>query len=70
MQKEYFSSYVFEDLAVEILENDQKLKKELEDKKNTDEEFNKNPSAQLQFIYERSPHFEQSYNKYPVGRVF
>lgn len=69
MQKEYFSSYVFEDLALKILEENPDLKKELEAKKAEDEKFAKSARAQLDFIYKRSPHYEQTHNLYPVGRV-
>jgi hypothetical protein len=69
MSKEYFSSYVFEDLAVEILKKDKKLKKAFEKKKEEDSEFAGNARAQLRYIYERSPHYEQQYMHYPVVRI-
>ena len=69
MQKEYFSAYVFEDLAVEILKQNPKLKKELEDKKTVDKEFAKSARAQLNFIYKNSQHYEPTHRVYPVGRV-
>jgi hypothetical protein len=63
-QKEWFSSYVFEDLADSMLKTDATLKTQ----------FNKfrleNPSApaleQLDFIYRHSPYFEKSFLRYPV----
>ena len=70
MQKEYFSAYVFEDLALEILKEDPELKTEFENKKKTDEAFAADGSAQLGFIYKRSKHYESSYLLYPIGRVF
>lgn len=70
MQKEHFSAYVFEDLAVEILKKDKKLKKDFEEKKKNDAAFAENPSAQLTYIYKRSPHYEKTYQLYPVMRVF
>ena len=69
MQKEHFSPYVFEDLAVELLKSNPKVREALEQKKSTDPEFAKDAYAQLNFIYERSPHFEPTYMRYPVGRV-
>ena len=69
MSKEYFSSYVFEDRAVEILKNDPSLKEALEAKKNEDPGFAENARAQLRFIYERSPHYEQQYMNYPILRI-
>jgi len=68
-QKEYFSSYVFEDLAVEILEKNPDLKKQLEEKKKVDSEFAKNAYAQLTFIYKNSEHYETTHQVYPVGRL-
>ena len=69
MQKEYFSSYVFEDLAAEMLKQNVALKESLEAKKEDDEEFAKDARAQLNFIYRRSPYFEPTYQLYPVGRI-
>ena len=69
MQKEYFSSYVFEDTAVEYLEAHPELKKALEKKKAEDEEFANSARAQLNFIYENSPYYEPTYRRYPVGRL-
>ncbi len=68
MQKEYFSPYLFEDEAAQMLKEDKKLKEEFEAKKAEDEAFAKNWWAQLSFIYERSPYYEKSHNRYPVGR--
>lgn len=68
-QKEYFSSYVFEDLAVEILEENPELRKQLEEKKKADPEFAKNGYAQLDFIYKNSEHYEPTHQVYPIGRL-
>ncbi len=68
-QKEYFSSYVFEDLAVEILKEQPELKAKLEKRKNEDKEFAENAYAQLSFIYQNSPHYEPGHRIYPVGRI-
>jgi hypothetical protein len=67
--KEYFSSYVFEERAEELLKKDRKLRREFEKKKNEDEEFSNDARAQLRFIYERSPHYEQQYMHYPILRI-
>jgi hypothetical protein len=69
MQKEHFSSYVFEDLAAEYLEQHPELRKELEAKKEADEEFARSARAQLDFIYKNSPYYEPTHNLYPVGRL-
>ena len=68
-QKEHFSPYVFEDIAAQILEENPALRKELEDKKASDEEFAKNAYLQLEFVYKNSVYHEKSYLKYPVFRV-
>jgi hypothetical protein len=69
MQKEYFSSYVFEDLALQILKDNPELKAELETEKAKNEELANSARAQLDFIYKRSPHYELTHNLYPVGRL-
>lgn len=69
MQKEYFSPYVFEDLAASMLQKDTELKAAFESKKIEDSEFAKNASAQLNWIYERSPYYEEGHKRYPVARV-
>lgn len=69
MQKEYFSPYVFEDKAKEILDADPSLREELERKKKEDPEFANNDWKQLLFVYQRSPYFEKTYRRYPVGRI-
>ncbi len=68
-RKEYFSPYVFEDLAADILKSNPQLKAELEKRKAEDEKFAKSAYAQLDFIYQRSPHSEITYKRYPVGRL-
>ena len=68
-QKEWFSSYVFEDLAAEILENDVALRAIFEAKKRVDKDFAANSRSQLKFIYENSSYYEKSHNRYPVARV-
>tara|TARA_R110000737_G_scaffold353125_1_gene402515 strand:- start:1413 stop:3110 length:1698 start_codon:yes stop_codon:yes gene_type:complete len=69
MQKEHFSSYVFEDLAAEFLKGNPDVRRALEEKKASDPEFTKSAYAQLNFVYERSPHYEPTFMRYPVGRV-
>lgn len=66
--KEYFSAYAFEELAEKILEDDPALKKELEEKRAKDPEFNLNGYAQLDFIYKHSKYLESAYLEYPVYR--
>lgn len=69
-RKEGFSAYVFEDLALEILEEHPEIKEALEKKKAADEAFAKNGYAQLMFIYEHSAHNEKAYLRYPIFRYY
>ncbi|MFD2247031.1 M14 family metallopeptidase [Pontibacter ruber] len=69
MQKEHFSSYVFEDLAAEILKKNPDLRQRLEERRKKDPEFAKSARAQLDFVYRNSPHYEPTHNLYPVGRL-
>ncbi|PWB27538.1 M14 family metallopeptidase [Flavobacterium sp. HTF] len=68
-QKEHFSDYVFEDTAAKLLKENPALKAELENKKQTDAAFAKNPEAQLEWIYKHSVYYEKAHLQYPVYRV-
>jgi hypothetical protein len=68
-QKEYFSSYVFEDIAAELLTKDPAMREALEQRKASDPAFAADARAQLFFIYQRSPHYEPGHRIYPVGRL-
>ena len=69
MQKEYFSDYVFEDLAAQFLKENPAIKAELEQKKAADPEFANNGQAQLDWVYRHSPWYEPTHRMYPVARV-
>jgi hypothetical protein len=68
-RNEYFSPYIFDETAEELLKEDPRLKKEFNQKKKEDPKFALNSYAQLRFIYERSPWSESSYMRYPVYRL-
>ncbi len=68
-KKESFSPYVFEDLAIEILNTNPQLKKDFDKLKKEDSEFSKNWYRQLNYIYKNSKYSEKSYLQYPVYRV-
>jgi Zinc carboxypeptidase len=68
-QKEGYSAYVFEDIAAGYLINNSEIKTKLEQRKLTDTAFAKDARAQLNFVYQNSPWFEPSLNRYPVYRV-
>jgi hypothetical protein len=69
MRKEYFSSYVFEDEAARLLRENPELKERLEEQKNQDSTFNQSPWMQLNFVYENSPYYEKTHNRYPIFRL-
>ncbi|MFZ6051554.1 M14 family zinc carboxypeptidase [Halocola ammonii] len=69
-QKEWFSDYVFEDTAEEMLEKNPELKEEFEEKRASDEEFAQKHWGQLYWIYQRSDNYENTVNRYPVARFF
>lgn len=69
-QREYFSSFGFEENALLTLEKFPELKKALEEKRNNDPEFAKNHRAQLQFIYENSPWLEKTWKRNPVAKIY
>lgn len=68
-QKEGFSPYVFEELAAELLAEDDALRIAFEEKKASDDEFAGNWYAQLNYIYEHSPYKEDAHMRYPVYRI-
>jgi len=68
-QKEYFSSYIFEDTAAELLRQNPALRQQLADKRAADKAFAEDGNAQLAFIYKQTPYFEKTVNRYPVYRL-
>lgn len=68
-QKEYFSNYVFEDTGAETLKRNPELRKQLEEEKAKNEQFNKSGAAQLDWVYRHSDYLEKTFMRYPVGRV-
>lgn len=69
MQKEWYSEYVFEDLAAELIKNDPRLREQLEAAKSADPTLANSASLQLQFIYEHSKYKEPTHKRYPVLRI-
>lgn len=70
MQKEWYSDYVFEEKALQILNENPVLKERFETKKKEDALFKNNASAQLLWIYRNSYYYEKSHNLYPVARIY
>lgn len=69
MQKEYFSAYVFEDLAAQFLKDNPAVKTELDAKRAADPVFAGNAAVQLDWVYRKSPWYEPTHRMYPVARV-
>jgi hypothetical protein len=68
-QKEGYSSYVFEDIAEQFLKKHPEVKKALDEKMKEDADFAKNPRAQLNFVYKKSPHYEKAHLMLPIYKV-
>lgn len=69
-QREYFSSYGFEENALKYLNEHPDFKKQLDEKQAADPEFAKNHRAQLAFIYNNTEWAEKTWKRYPVGKIF
>ncbi len=68
-QKEYFSAYVFEDIAKMMLESDPQLKERFEEAVSQSESMAGNRRAQLDWIYRNSSYYETAHLNYPVYRI-
>ncbi len=68
-QKEGFSSYVFEDIAYDFLQNNPEIKAELDKKIKMDSSFAKNSYQQLYFIYQKTPHYEEAHLRLPIYKL-
>ena len=69
-QKEGYSAYVFEDIAELFLADNPSIKKEFEEKLTADSVFGKNPRAQLNWVYKKTPHYEKAYLRLPVFKIY
>jgi hypothetical protein len=65
---EYVESYIMEPMAERMLAEDPKLAAEFLKKIDSDEAFRGNPRARLQWLYERTPFYDERARLYPVGR--
>lgn len=68
-QKEYFSDYVFEETAAELLKRNSQLRKAFEEKRASDPSFAEDAQAQLDFIYQNSPHKEPVHLRVPIFEI-
>ena len=64
---EYIEGYVVAPFAEKMLADDPKLKAEFEAKLAADPKFAADPTARLQWFYERSRFYDDRYLLYPVG---
>lgn len=69
MRKEYFSPYVFEETAKKLLEANPEWKTELQQAIQQDSVMAKSDWMQLDFIYKKSQHYENTHLRYPVARL-
>jgi len=67
-QKEGYSDYRWEDVAAAYLKQHPEIRKELEEQKKFDKKL-VSASAQLEFVYKRSPYYEKEHLRYPVFRL-
>jgi hypothetical protein len=67
-QKEGYSDYRWEDVATEYLKQHPEIRAELEERKKVDKQL-ASASAQLEFVYKRSPYYEKEHLRYPVFRL-
>ena len=68
-QKEGFSAYVWEDKALELLNQNSKLKADFEHKKANDPNFSENAYKQLDWLHKHSSNYEKAHLNYPIHRV-
>ena len=68
-QKEGFSAYVWEDKALDLLNNNQELKTKFEAKKAKEIDFSNNWYAQLDWLHKHSENYENAHLQYPIYRI-
>jgi hypothetical protein len=65
---EYVEAYIMEPTAERMLAEDPKLAVEFQAKVESDEKFRGDPRARLQWLYERTPWYDERARLYPVAR--
>lgn len=65
-QKEYYSGYVFEDTAEDMLDANPALRSRFDAARSAHPEWADNPGLALRWLYQESPHNEGTANRYPV----
>ncbi|NQU88046.1 MAG: hypothetical protein HQ541_20045 [Mariniphaga sp.] len=69
-QREYFSSYGFEENALKYLNEHPDFKAEFLKKRESDQEFANSHRAQLSYIYNNTEWAEKTLRRYPVGKIY
>ncbi len=69
-QKEGFSAYIFEEMAVKFLNENPQIKANFETKKLEDKDFAKSGYAQLYWIYQQTPYYEKEFMRIPIFKVY
>ena len=67
-RSEYVEGYVMDPLARRMLDRDPALKLAFEQKLAAEPDFAADSRARLQWFYQRTPYFDESWRLYPVGR--
>jgi hypothetical protein len=68
-RKEYFETYVMEEIARKMIAEDPGLEEEFEQWKIEHPEFATNQWVQLEWFYKRSPWWDPKKDVYPVGKI-
>jgi hypothetical protein len=68
-QKEWFSDYVFDPKAEQVITDHPEIKLELDSAKRVDTALANNHWMQMNFIYQRSAYKEPTHNRYPVAKL-
>ena len=68
-QKEWFSDYVFDAKAEQIIADYPQIKVELDSAKQVDTTLANSHWMLMNFIYQRSPYKEPTHNRYPVAKL-
>jgi hypothetical protein len=69
-QREYFSSYGFDENALKYLNEQPDFKAKFEAERKSNTELANNHRAQLAYIYNNSEWLEKTWKRYPVGKIF
>lgn len=68
-QKEYFSPYIFEEEAVQLLAAHPEWREALEKEKASDSTLAGSGRAQLEWVYKKSDYYEKGHLRYPIARI-